>query len=93
MSSAMNPTSRARHNFHPEVEEALSGQINVELSASYVYLAMASFFDRDNVALPGFAKFYSQQAKEVNYRPHVIYCRNESMRASLLITWPSAEER
>ena len=63
--SSMNATSRARQNFHPEVEEAISGHINVELQASYVYLAMSSFFDRDNVALYGFAKFYSQQAKEV----------------------------
>ena len=66
MGSAMNTTSRARQNFHEEVEEGISEQINVELTASYIYLAMASYFDRDTVALPGFAKFFSTQAKEVS---------------------------
>ncbi|GBF94198.1 hypothetical protein Rsub_06468 [Raphidocelis subcapitata] len=31
---------------------------SVELSVSYVYLALAAFFDRDNVGLPGFAAYF-----------------------------------
>jgi ferritin heavy chain len=32
----------------------------VELSVSYVYLALAAFFDRDNVGLPGFAAYFRE---------------------------------
>ena len=39
-------------------------QIHAELSASYVYRAMAAFFERDDVALHGFHKWASESAKE-----------------------------
>ena len=35
-------------------------QISVELSNSYVYAALAAFFDRDNVGLPGFAAYFRE---------------------------------
>ena len=55
---------RARQNFHEESEAAINRQINIELHASYVYLAMSSFFDRDSVSLPGLSKFFSEMSKE-----------------------------
>jgi ferritin heavy chain len=56
--------ARARQNFHEESEAAINRQINIELHASYVYLAMSSFYDRDTVALPGLSKFFSAMSKE-----------------------------
>ncbi|CAH0380622.1 unnamed protein product [Bemisia tabaci] len=51
-------TSVQRQNYHPECEKAVNNQVNMELYASYVYLSMATHFDRDDVALPGFRKFF-----------------------------------
>lgn len=56
--------SLIRQNFHLESEQALNAQINMELSASYVYQSMAFYFDRDDVALPGFSHFFAENSKE-----------------------------
>lgn len=56
--------SVVRMNFHSESEAAINRQINLELYASYVYFSMYGYFDRDDVALPGFAKFFKKQSTE-----------------------------
>lgn len=56
--------SKVRQNFHQESEAALNRQINIELTASYVYHSMAFYFDRDDVALPGFYKFFKKASDE-----------------------------
>jgi len=56
--------SQVRQNFHADSEAALNKQINIELHASYVYLSMAYYFDRDDVALQGFHKFFKKQSNE-----------------------------
>nr|AFX93743.1 ferritin 1 [Ruditapes decussatus] len=56
--------SRPRQNFHQESEAGLNKQINMELYASHVYQSMAYYFDRDDVALPGFSKFFKHSADE-----------------------------
>merc|ERR1712156_1161949 len=38
--------------------------INMELHASYVYMSMAAYFDRDDIALPGFAKRFQANSEE-----------------------------
>lgn len=57
-------TSFARVDYHPECEAAVNEQVNVEYTISYVYDAIASYFDRDNVGLPGFAKFFNEASDE-----------------------------
>ncbi|XP_054158443.1 soma ferritin-like [Oppia nitens] len=57
-------SSQPRQNFHAEVEAAINKQLNLELHASYTYLSMAYYFDRDDVALPGFHKFFETQSDE-----------------------------
>lgn len=42
----------------------MNKQINIELYASYVYLSMAYYFDRDDVALEGFHKFFKKASDE-----------------------------
>lgn len=56
--------NQVRQNFHAESEAAINKQINVELHASYVYQSMAYYFDRDDLALKGFYKFFKKQAEE-----------------------------
>ena len=56
--------SQCRHNYHEESESAVNKQINLEFYASYVYLAMACNFDRDDVAVPGFCKFVKKASDE-----------------------------
>ncbi|VDM03937.1 unnamed protein product [Schistocephalus solidus] len=56
--------SAVRQNFHEECEAGINKQINMELYASYLYMAAANHFDRDDVALPGFCKFFSKSSEE-----------------------------
>lgn len=56
--------SQVRQNFHELSEKALNKQINMELSASYTYMSMAAYFDRDDVALPGFSHMFEENSEE-----------------------------
>ncbi|XP_004686712.1 PREDICTED: ferritin, mitochondrial [Condylura cristata] len=57
-------SSRVRQNFHADSEAAINRQINLELHASYVYLSMAYYFSRDDVALNNFAQYFLRQSRE-----------------------------
>eukprot|EP00199_Chlamydomonas_sp_CCMP681_P005467 CAMPEP_0119109564 /NCGR_PEP_ID=MMETSP1180-20130426/20553_1 /TAXON_ID=3052 ORGANISM="Chlamydomonas cf sp, Strain CCMP681" /NCGR_SAMPLE_ID=MMETSP1180 /ASSEMBLY_ACC=CAM_ASM_000741 /LENGTH=239 /DNA_ID=CAMNT_0007095395 /DNA_START=30 /DNA_END=749 /DNA_ORIENTATION=- len=56
--------SLARTNYHPECEAAINEQINIEYNISYVYHSLFAFFDRDNIGLPGFAKYFKDGSDE-----------------------------
>ncbi|KAL2317448.1 hypothetical protein Fmac_031324 [Flemingia macrophylla] len=56
--------SLARQKYTDQCEAALNAQINVEYNISYVYHAMYAYFDRDNVALKGLAKFFKESSME-----------------------------
>jgi ferritin heavy chain len=56
--------SLARQNFHDECEANINKQINMELYASYVYLSMAYYFDREDVAFPGLHKYFKKASDE-----------------------------
>jgi len=53
-----------RQNFADTPELLLNQQVQMELYASHSFLSMAAYFDRANVALPGFAKWAKEQSKE-----------------------------
>ncbi|XP_072890076.1 ferritin heavy chain-like [Hemitrygon akajei] len=53
-----------RQNYSRECEEAINQQINLELRAYYAYLSMSYYFDRYDVGLRNFAKFYLEQSAE-----------------------------
>ncbi|XP_032197679.1 ferritin heavy chain-like, partial [Mustela erminea] len=61
--------SQVRQNYHQDSEAAINRQINVELCASYVYLSMSYYFDRDDVALKNFAKYFLHQSHEEREHP------------------------
>jgi len=56
--------TQPRQNYHAECEAGVNKQINLELYASYVYQSMSFYFDRDDVALAGFAKFFKKASDE-----------------------------
>uniref|UniRef100_A0A8C8RCV6 Ferritin n=1 Tax=Pelusios castaneus TaxID=367368 RepID=A0A8C8RCV6_9SAUR len=56
--------SQVRQSFHSECEAAVNRMVNMELYASYVYLSMSCYFDRDDVALQHMAKFLKEQSHE-----------------------------
>jgi len=55
-----------RINYHEDNEGLINRQINLELYASYAYMAMAHHFDRHDVALKGHYKFFKKMADEEN---------------------------
>ncbi|KAG6629035.1 hypothetical protein CIPAW_14G055400 [Carya illinoinensis] len=60
-----NPqASLARQKYTDQCEAIVNEQINVEYNVSYVYHAIYAYFDRDNVALKGFAKFFKDSSIE-----------------------------
>ncbi|KAF8036862.1 hypothetical protein BT93_C2550 [Corymbia citriodora subsp. variegata] len=56
--------SLARQKYSDQCESAVNEQINVEYNVSYVYHAIYAYFDRDNVALKGLAKFFKDSSEE-----------------------------
>jgi len=55
-----------RFNYHEDNEGLVNRQINLELYASYAYMALAHHFDRHDVALKGHYKFFKKMADEEN---------------------------
>ncbi|KAB1224483.1 Ferritin-3, chloroplastic [Morella rubra] len=56
--------SLARQSYAEECEAGMNEQINVEYNVSYVYHAMFAYFDRDNIAFKGLAKFFKKSSEE-----------------------------
>uniref|UniRef100_A0A673V5S9 Ferritin n=1 Tax=Suricata suricatta TaxID=37032 RepID=A0A673V5S9_SURSU len=52
-----------RQNYHPQCEDAVNRHINLELHASFVYLAMSFYFDQNDVALENFAQLFLRQSQ------------------------------
>merc|ERR1711874_881812 len=76
--------SRIRINFHSDSGAMINKQINMELYASYVYMAMACYFDRDDVALHGFAKRFRENSEEE--REHAMKLINyQNMRGGRVV--------
>ncbi|MCO5577327.1 hypothetical protein L7F22_031155 [Adiantum nelumboides] len=87
--------SLARQNYSATCEAAINEQINVEYNTSYVYHALFAYFDRDNVALPGFAKFFKESSDEERMHAEKLM-RYQNMRGGKVklqsIVMPSVTE-
>ena len=57
-------SSQIRQNYSTEVEAAVNRLVNMQLRASYTYLSLGFYFDRDDVALEGVGHFFRELAKE-----------------------------
>nr|CAC84555.1 Ferritin type 2 [Suberites domuncula] len=53
-----------RQNYAASSEEGVNKQINLEFYAMYSYLSMANYFERHDVALHGFAKYFRKAGHE-----------------------------
>ena len=53
-----------RQNFHEDCEAGINKQINMELSASYIYHALGHLCEREDVAFPGLAKYFKKASEE-----------------------------
>ncbi|CAH6793305.1 unknown_gene_829 [Phodopus roborovskii] len=56
--------SQVRQNYSTEVEAAVNRLVNLQLRASYAYLTLGHYFDRDDMALGGVGHFFSELAEE-----------------------------
>ncbi|KAI1709087.1 ferritin-like domain-containing protein [Ditylenchus destructor] len=82
----------SRRNYAPDVEEAVNQQINKELESSYRYGAMANYFDRANVALPGGAKFFSRQSTEERIHAQLLIDYQNSRAGKVILSNLQAPE-
>ncbi|KAM3922459.1 ferritin light chain, oocyte isoform-like [Leptodactylus fuscus] len=57
-------SSQIRQNYHKDSEAGVNRTINLVLQASYVYQSVGFYFDRDDVALAKFSKFFLEQSEE-----------------------------
>ncbi|KAM4703900.1 ferritin light chain, oocyte isoform [Rhinophrynus dorsalis] len=57
-------SSQIRQNYHQESEAGVNRIVNLELQASYVYQSLGFYFDRDDVALSKFSKFFREQSEK-----------------------------
>jgi len=56
--------NQCRQNYHSESEAGVNRQVNMEMYASYCYQSMSFYFDRDDVALHGFAEYFKKASDE-----------------------------
>ncbi|XP_074519350.1 ferritin, lower subunit [Halichoeres trimaculatus] len=54
--------SVVKQNLHSETEGDINKLINLKLNASYTYLSLGMYFDRDDVALPNFSTFFLERS-------------------------------
>jgi len=78
-----------RQNLHPESEADINKLINMKLGASYTYLSLGMYFDRDDVALAKFSKFFLEQSvKERKHAESLLDYQNDRGGRILLQTIP-----
>ena len=58
---ALGPLSQVHQNNHLSCEVAININVTLELHASYVYVSMAFYFDRDDVDLESFSRYFLRQ--------------------------------
>uniref|UniRef100_H0XRU4 Ferritin n=1 Tax=Otolemur garnettii TaxID=30611 RepID=H0XRU4_OTOGA len=57
-------SSQIRQNYSTDVEAAVNHLVNLHLRASYTYLSLGYYFDRDDVALKGVGHFVRKLMEE-----------------------------
>lgn len=50
------------YNYNSELHALLENQVNLELKASYFYQIYGNYFDRSDVALPGFTEYFLRES-------------------------------
>ncbi|XP_051033914.1 ferritin heavy chain-like [Phodopus roborovskii] len=60
----VSPPSQVRQNYHFDCKAAVNSHVNLQLYNSYVYLSMAFYFDREDVAQENLASFFLNKSHE-----------------------------
>ena len=63
-STVVSSMSLCRQNYHKDCEDGVNAQINLELYAMYTYQSLATYYERDDVALPGLADYFRKASHE-----------------------------
>lgn len=87
--------SAVNQNYHVETEADVNKLIKVKLTSSYTYLALGMYFNRDDVALPKFSKYFLEHSsKEQEQAEKLLQYQNMRGGQILLqtITKPMREE-
>ncbi|TKY63552.1 Ferritin-2 [Spatholobus suberectus] len=79
--------SLARQNYADESEAAINEQINVEYNASYVYHSLFAYFDRDDIALKGLAKFFKESSEEEREHAEKLI-KYQNIRGGRVVLYP-----
>ena len=88
-------SSQIRQNYSTEVEAAVNRLVNMQLWASYTYLSLGFYFNRDNVALEGVGHFFRELAKEKHKGvEHLLKLQNQRGGCALFqdVQKPSQDE-
>ncbi|KAB0799439.1 hypothetical protein PPYR_07319 [Photinus pyralis] len=83
-SSKASAGSIGRSSYHAEVEKAVNEQIVAEFNAMYMYLSMASYFGRTDVALPGCYGFFMDMHIE-EHEHGLIFLNYQNMRGGKVV--------
>ncbi|XP_075388708.1 ferritin light chain-like [Tenrec ecaudatus] len=89
-------SSQIRQNYSADAEAGVNRLVNLHLQASYTYLSLGFFFDRDDVALEGVGHFFRELAKEMHEGPERLWkLQNQRGGRALLqdVQKPSQDER
>ncbi|XP_034414026.1 ferritin, middle subunit [Cyclopterus lumpus] len=87
--------SVVKQNLHLETEGDLNKLINLKLNASYTYLSLGMYFDRDDVSLPKFSSFFLERSVTERQQAEKLldYQNTRGGRILLqIITKPSRED-
>ncbi|KAK5643462.1 hypothetical protein RI129_007307 [Pyrocoelia pectoralis] len=71
-------------SYHVEIEKCINEQILAEFNAMYMYLSMASYFGRTDVALPGCYGFFMNMHIE-EHEHGLIFLNYQNMRGGKVI--------
>ncbi|XP_054977044.1 ferritin heavy chain-like [Sorex araneus] len=59
------PLSSVYQSLAADCEDAINTQINLELCTAYVYLSMSYYFDREDVGLKRFSRYFRELFREL----------------------------
>ncbi|KAH0510261.1 Ferritin light chain 1 [Microtus ochrogaster] len=76
-------TSQVRQNYFTEVEAAVNCLVNLHLRASYAYLSLGYYFDRDDVALEGVGHFFRKLAEKREGTERLLKLQNDGTGRAL----------
>ncbi|KAJ1060136.1 hypothetical protein K5549_004574 [Capra hircus] len=78
-------SSQIRQNYSTEVEATVNRLVNMQLRASYTYLSLVFYFDRDDVALEVVGRFFRELAKMQKPSQDEWGKTQDAMEAALLV--------